>query len=392
MGRLDRRTRRVRGPALDGFSADVQAALDALRMPAVVVDGRGEVHLWNEVASRAFDWPTCHGGAATRPLPFARPGATWFARLRRLAAERGKPVSMTLRRKSGRERWLRCSAALMHLPRMDGAAFLLTFRDLTARRLRVRQHERDRDALREAAAQLRRARKMEALGLLAGGMAHDFNSIITAVRGHAQFLVDELPEANPSRADALEIRDAADRGARLARQLLAFGRRDNAEPQAIDLSAVVREATGLLLSLIREDIRLELELEPDLWPVRMDPGQVERVLMNLVVNARDAMPHGGTIRVCARNVAVPALTGRGGPSPGPCVALEVWDDGVGMSAATRTRIFEPFFTTKPPGEGTGLGLSTVYGIARKAGGGVTVESVPGRGALLRVLLPRDRSG
>ncbi|MEX0892806.1 MAG: ATP-binding protein [Gemmatimonadota bacterium] len=372
---------------LDGVSAGVQRALDALAMPALMVDPRGAAHLWNDAASRAFGWPRSHTRAHGGPHPFTRSDTTWFARLRRRADEHAAPVGVTLRRTGDRERWVRCTAAPLHLPGIGGG-YLLTLRNITSRRLGARQQGLDREDMKDTAAQLRQAQKMEAIGRLAGGIAHDFNNLITAMRGHAQFLVEDLAEDDPSRTDAIEIRHAADRAAKLTRQLLAFGRRQDVEPEEIDLNLVIREMAGLLRRVIREDIHLELELQEDVWPVRMDASHIEQVLMNLVVNARDALPEGGSIRVRTCNVTDDGLVSAGERPLGPCAAVEVEDDGLGMAEATRERMFEPFFTTKPEGEGTGLGLSTVYGIVRQTGGRVAVESRPGKGTLLRVLLPR----
>jgi CheY-like chemotaxis protein len=231
---------------------------------------------------------------------------------------------------------------------------------------------------------------MEGIGRLAGGIAHDFNNLLTAIQGHAQFLIEDLIADHPSRGDAEEIKRAADRAATLTRQLLAFSRRQVLQPQILDLNAIIRDMNKMLRRVIREDIALVTDLATGAWPVFADAGQIEQVLMNLVVNARDAMPDGGVLTVETRNVEVgEGFMGSGGViNAGRYVAIIVSDTGIGMDADTRSRIFEPFFTTKPEGQGTGLGLATVYGIIRQSGGNISVYSEPGRGTTFKSLLPR----
>jgi PAS domain S-box-containing protein len=229
--------------------------------------------------------------------------------------------------------------------------------------------------------QLRQAQKMEAVGRLAGGVAHDFNNLLTAIRGYAELLTEDLAGDDKRLKDAREIVLAADRASALTRQLLAFSRRQVLEPQVIDINETVTDIAGLLRRLIGAPIELILRLEPALGMVRVDPGQLEQVIVNLAVNARDAMPQGGTLTIATRNLAPPA-------TPGPGVALEISDIGEGMDEKTLSHVFEPFFTTKPKGKGTGLGLSTVFGIVKQSGGEVSVQSQPGRGATFRIQFPR----
>lgn len=235
--------------------------------------------------------------------------------------------------------------------------------------------------------ELRQAQKMEAVGRLAGGVAHDFNNILTVITTNAEFLLTELLEGDPRRDEVADIRKAAERATGLTRQLLAFSRRQVLRPQALDLNAVVRDLGKMLRRLIGEDIQLDLALEERLDPVFADPGQLEQVLLNLVVNARDAMPQGGRLTIATRSVVVdaPQTVARRELGPGAYVRLEVSDTGCGMDEEIRSRIFEPFFTTKA--QGTGLGLATAYGIIKQSGGYVDVYSEPGVGTTFKIYLP-----
>jgi PAS domain S-box-containing protein len=241
-------------------------------------------------------------------------------------------------------------------------------------------------ALGESREQLVQAQKMEAVGQLAGGVAHDFNNLLTAIRGFTDLLAAELPERDPRRAFVDEIQGAATRAASLTRQLLAFSRKQVLQPRVLDLNASVADMEKMLRRLIGEDVRFEIDLAPHPATVRADAGQVEQVLLNLAVNARDAMPEGGSLRISAARERREGAPGGAG-HPGEFAVLTVSDTGTGMDEATRARVFEPFFTTKGVGKGTGLGLSTVYGIVQQSGGFVEVESEPGSGTTFRVLLP-----
>jgi CheY-like chemotaxis protein len=224
---------------------------------------------------------------------------------------------------------------------------------------------------------------MEAVGQLAGSVAHDFNNMLTVISGYADHLSGELPGELGEMAG--EIRRAADRSADLTRQLLAFSRRQVMKPQVLDLNAMLRRLERLLGRLLGEPILVELELDPDLWTVRADPGQMEQVIVNLAINARDAMPDGGTLRLSTRNVVASPGTAL---ASGQWVRLRVRDDGVGMDEATLSRAFELLFTTKDQGKGTGLGLSTVDGIVRQSGGEVAIRSDRQHGTTVDVFLPR----
>jgi PAS domain S-box-containing protein len=238
--------------------------------------------------------------------------------------------------------------------------------------------------------QFRQAQKMEAMGRLAGGVAHDFNNLMMVVLGYSEMMLNEKPPAHPDREALQQIRASAERAVALTRQLLAFGRKQLLEPRVLDLNALVLEFGTLLRRLLGDDIRLETSTAEVLWPVRADPIQLEQVVLNLAVNARDAMPTGGTLTIATANVELNERFARehpGGPV-GAHVMLSVRDTGTGMSDELKARIFEPFFTTKESGKGTGLGLSTVYGIVKQSGGYIWVDSAPGKGTAFAIYLPR----
>ena len=251
----------------------------------------------------------------------------------------------------------------------------------------VRERERAERALRESEEQLRQSQKLEALGALAGGVAHDFNNILSIILGYAEIVRTELPGDSSQHADVSKISDAAVRARALVRQLLAFSRKQVLQPQVLNLSDVVNEVQPLLRPLLGDHIVLEVHLDALVAPVMADLVQIEQVILNLVVNARDAMPNGGRLLIETSDVTLDEVGGQYPLPGGLAVMLSVSDSGSGMDAATRSRIFEPFFTTKPVGKGTGLGLATVYGIVRQSGGNITVFSEPGEGATFRCYFP-----
>jgi len=279
--------------------------------------------------------------------------------------------------------------------RKDGTLFeesavISPVRDGEGRIVRYVAVKRDMTREHELAEQLRQSQKMEAVGKLAGGIAHDFNNLLTAINGYADMLISRAPPESPVRRDAMEILSAGERAAALTRQLLAFSRRQVLQPKVLDLDKVVGGMQSLLQRVIGEDIALEIHGVEGLWQTRADPGQLEQVIMNLVVNARDAMPRGGRVVVETANRQLDAEYVRSRPvvRPGPYVEISVSDTGDGMTPETQARIFEPFFSTKGPGKGTGLGLSTVYGIVKQSQGYIWVYSELGKGTVFKIYLPK----
>jgi len=249
-------------------------------------------------------------------------------------------------------------------------------------------------ALRASEVQLQQSQKLEAIGQLAGGVAHDFNNLLTAIAGYSDLTLRRLAEEDPLRGNLTEIIKATERAASLTRQLLAFSRKQILEPKILDLNAVVKDMSRMLRRLIGEDFELVTDLAADLARVKADPGQVEQIIMNLVVNARDAMPQGGKVRIKTENVVVDeTYASHHMPmQPGEYTMLAISDTGTGMDRETQSHVFEPFFTTKSAGKGTGLGLSTVYGIVKQSGGYVWVYSEVDNGTVFKVYLPRVSGG
>lgn len=259
----------------------------------------------------------------------------------------------------------------------DQPVYLIVFSDASAR---VRLEE-----------QLRQAQKMESVGMLAGGIAHDFNNLLTIISGYSHMLMASLSGDEGNRSAVEQVIKASDRAATLTSQLLSFSRRQIAQTKTLDLNSIVHGMTPMLNRLIGEHIRLRISPGSDLGSVRADQGQIEQVVMNLVVNARDAMPEGGNLWIETRNVDLDSayVGSHIEARPGPYVMLAVTDSGTGMDRATRDKVFEPFFTTKGEGKGTGLGLSMVYGIVKRSGGSIDIYSELGQGTAIKLYLPRS---
>ena len=257
----------------------------------------------------------------------------------------------------------------------------------------ITERKRGEDEREKLEAQLRMSQKMEAIGSLAGGIAHDFNNLLCVILGYTDFGIDAAPEGDPQQDNFEQIRAAAERAMDLTRQLLAFSGRQVLQPVPLDLNRIVTGIEKMLCRILGEDVQFVTHLAPDLGSIQADRGQIDQVIMNLIINARDAMPQGGTLTIATSNTELDARhTSRHlAAKPGSYVRLSITDTGCGMDEKTQARLFEPFFTTKVTGDGTGLGLSTVYGIVEQSGGIIWVDSAPGCGTTFEICFPRDRA-
>ena len=357
----------------------LRTLIDASVLGIVALDRDGRVSLWNSAATRLFGWSAQE--VLGRPLPTIPEDrrAEFDEGWAQSRAGRDVIYETQRQRKDGSLADVLLSSAPIFDPHGQLMGTVAIFVDIT-----------ERKQLEE---QLRQAVKMEGIGRLAGGIAHDFNNLLTVIGGRSYILLSQLPAGHPMRRDLLLIQQTGDRAAALTRQLLAFSRKQTLAPTVIDLNEIVAGMRTLLERVLGEDVNLIMDLDPSLASVTADPGQIEQVILNMAVNARDAMPKGGQLMLETRQVEVgPAnLRQQVELAPGPYEVLSIRDTGVGMDATTVTRVFEPFFTTKAVGKGTGLGLATSYGIIKQSGGHITVHSEPGGGTTFQIYLPRTET-
>jgi PAS domain S-box-containing protein len=352
--------------------------LDEIKSFVVVVGPDAKLTFWNDYAKRYFGWT--EADAATRRWTdmFGNIDGSDLSAIATGLAETGAWEGDLLIQVNGENRVVRIANTQMHDELGAQVGVICIGHDITQGR--------------ELEDRLRRVQKLEAFGQLAGGVAHDFNNLLAVVINYAKLLVEDLPEGDSRRDDASEIVKAGEKGASLTRQLLTFSRKTEVKPESLLLNDVVRDIARMLSRTIPENVRFTIDLDDDLAFTRVDPGHMEQVIMNLVVNARDAMPDGGNMKLRTRNSVLDAVDAFTlGIKPGRYVTFSLRDTGVGMNKETQARIFEPFFTTKEVGEGTGLGLATVYGIIQEAAGTVHVYSVLGAGTEFTVYLPCHQS-
>ncbi len=360
--------------------------LDAVPLAILALDAGGMVVYWNSAAERLTGWSAAElVGRRSRDVLLDEADREQVDGIRTYLLA-GKPFrgEFRVRRPDGSHARILASASARH--RSDGAldGFVVVGYD-------VSESQRTQDAMGELQSEVQQFQKMEAIGRLAGGLAHDFNNLLTVIRGNADILLARIPAGDPLRRDVEQVTRAVDRASQLTAQLLAFGKQRPMEPVLLSLNGVVSDFMPLIRRTLDEDVRIHVALDPDTGRMRADASQLGQVLLNLVINARDAMPEGGTLSITTRNSEIDTtFPGSPGPlAPGPYVQLSVADTGIGMDDSIRARVFEPFFSTKAPGRGTGLGLSTAYGIVRQLGGHIWVYSEPGRGTTFKIYLPRE---
>ncbi|WP_313632022.1 CHASE domain-containing protein [Massilia timonae] len=370
------------------FKTILETAYDGF----VAVDRQGRITDWNVQATRIFglDAAQAIGSPAEQLLPEERRAAfrtTFDAFIRGGAGPMaGQPTETEVLHASGRRVPVELAVAL--LPPGDGSGATVFVRDITPRREAEARELQRQQRLDEARQALARAQKLEAVGKLTGGVAHDFNNILHIISANVQLML--RAEGPPSRKRLHNVLDAVERGSKLAGQLLAFARRQPLHPSVVDVAQLLERSDSLLQRAAGDGIVLERTTEPDLWPTLVDPNQLEHVLLNLVINARDAMDGSGRIALRLANLTVDAGASplEGEPAPGDYVVISIADEGHGMPPEVMEHAFEPFFTTKPEGKGTGLGLSMAHGFVRQSGGQIRLESAPGAGTTVTIYLPR----
>jgi PAS domain S-box-containing protein len=364
-------------------SHTLHALIEASPLAVVVSDASGTVRLWNPAAVRMFGWTAEETFGHPNPLlsTEGNPGLRATCDLV-LRGEKFSNTEICGRDRSGSKIIFTFSGAPLLNAQGEIASMMAIMTDIT-------DAKAAEEALRRSEGQLRQSTKMEAIGKLAGGVAHDFNNLLSVITGYSELLLTRIDDTNPARREIVEIHKAGERAGTLTHQLLAFSRRQVLKPKMLRMNEVVENLGKMLQRLIGEDIDFAMESQEDLWTVRADPSQIEQILMNLCVNARDAMPSGGKLVVSTANVTLeaPLVERELTIPPGRYATLRVVDDGSGMDEEILSRVFEPFFTTKDQGKGTGLGLATVYGIVKQSDGYIRVNSAPGEGTTFSVYLP-----
>ena len=374
-----------REPQLGTPGQWMNGVFDALDVAVLVVTPERTFKTVNAAAERMFGYARGElTGQSTAILHVSDERYAAFGTRIREAFDRGESAHFEFeaKRRDGEVFPTEHSVALLRDAAGEEMGLVSIVRDITERR----RAEDERHKLED---QLRMSQKMEAIGSLAGGVAHDFNNLLSVILSYTSFAVQQTSAGDPLREDLLEVHKAAERAVGLVRQLLAFSRKQVLQPVTLSLNQVVVEIDKMLRRILGEDIDLVQVLTPDLGVIHADPGQIEQVLMNLVVNARDAMPEGGKLTIETSNVQLDDqyAAAHVGVVPGSYVLLAVTDTGCGMDEQIRARLFEPFFTTKTTGKGTGLGLSTVYGIVKQSRGNIWVYSEPGQGPTFKIYLP-----
>jgi hypothetical protein len=364
----------------------LQLQIRFMPLACIVWDPEYRIREWNPAAECIFGWSeaeACDKDIRELIVP-PEEHELRFVQMEKILAEGDGSRTISVNTtKSGKR--ITCEWFRTHLKDEAGnlAGVLSMANDIT-------EEKKAEEALAQSLEQLRQSQKIEAVGRLAGGVAHDFNNLLTVITGYCELMMIKIGEGNPLLQDLQEVSKSADRAAGLTRQLLAFSRRQILQPKVLEIDTLVPEMDKMLRRLIGEDIDLVTILGADAGKVKFDPGQIEQVIANLVINSRDAMPDGGAITIETANVELDQAFVRkhGGAWPGPHVMLAVSDTGCGMSPEILSKAFDPFFTTKEKGKGTGLGLSTVFGIVNQSGGCIYVYSEPGRGTTMKIYLPR----